>query len=428
MSWSDRRVTSKARPVHGDRRAGRTARRVRHCKGNRPILRLLGQPAAASESAAAPWRLLGAGTAAAMLWTVIAAAGPAAAAVPTDTAAGPGFRAALEQIVDDGVPGAIGLARRGGRVMIAATGVADVATAQPMTARDRIRVGSIIKTFVAAVVLQLAGEHRLQLGDSVARWLPGLVPDGRAITLRELLQHTSGLFDYFNEPGFEQAFKADPTRTWRPRALIRIAVAHPPLFPPGTAFAYSNTDYILLGLVIEKATGQPLGRELRDRIFAPLGLHHTSLPFANVIPPRPYAHGYLLNQPGAPGPVDITQVSPSIAWAAGGLLSTAQDVGRFYTALLTGRVLPPPLLRQMLTTVPIGPGAGYGLGIVSLQAPCGTVWGHNGNFPGYLSNAFTTLGGGRQVIVLINATGNTLTAQQNADLGAALSAGLCGTG
>ena len=116
----------------------------------------------------------------------------------------------------------------------------------------------------------------------------------------------------------------------------------------------------------------------------------------------------------------------STAWAAGGLLSTAPDIARFYTALLTGRVLPPPQLHQMLTTVPIGPGTGYGLGIVSLQTPCGTAWGHNGNFPGYTSNAFTTLGSGRQVIVLINATTSTLTAQQNADLGTALSAGLCG--
>ncbi len=251
---------------------------------------------------------------------MIAAAGPAAAGVPVKTpAAQPGFRAALEQIVDDGVPGAIGLARHGDQVLIAASGTADIATGQPMAAADRVRVGSIIKTIVATVVLQLVAEHELRLSDSVARWLPGLVPDGRAITLRELLQHTSGIFDYFNDPSFVQAFKTDPTRTWQPRALIDIAVAHPPLFSPGTAFAYSNTDYILLGLIIQTATGQPLARELEDRIFAPFGMHHTSLPFADVIPPRPYAHGYLLNQPGAAGPVDITRVSPSIAWAAGGL-------------------------------------------------------------------------------------------------------------
>jgi D-alanyl-D-alanine carboxypeptidase len=379
---------------------------------------------AAAAKAATRLRLVGAGTAM-MLCAMVAAAGSATAGPAQTAAAGPGFRAALEQLVADGVPGAVGLARQDSQVLVVATGLADVATGQPMAADDRFRVGSITKTLVATVTLQLVAEHRLQLGDTVGRWLPRLVPHGQAITLGELLQHTSGLFDYFNDPGFVQAFKADPARAWQPRALIRIAVAHPPLFPPGTAFAYSNTNYILLGLVIQAATGQPLARELQDRIFAPLGLDHTSLPFADLTPPSPYAHGYLLNQPGATGLVDITQLSPSIAWADGGLVSTAPDIARFYTALLTGRLLPPQLLHQMLTTVPTGPGTGYGLGIISLQVPCGTAWGHDGNFPGYTSNAFTTLGG-RQVIVLINATDSTLTAQQNADLGAALSAGLCG--
>ena len=371
-------------------------------------------------------RLLGAGTAIA-LGAVIAAAAPSAASAGTaKPAAPPGFRAALEQIVDDGVPGVVGLARRGGQVVAAASGVADVAAGRPMATRDRVRVGSITKTMVATVVLQLAAEHRLRLSDSLARWLPGLVPGGRAITVRELLQHTSGIYNYTNDPGFWPAVKADPTRVWPPRALIAIAVAHPPLFPPGTAFAYSNTEYLLLGLVIEKATGHPLGRELADRIFAPLGMQHTSLPFAQVIPPAPYAHGYLLHQPGAPGPVDVTQVSPSIGWAAGGVVSTAGDLARFYTALLSGQLLPPRLLHQMLTTVPSGPGTGYGLGIISMHTPCGTAWGHPGDFPGYLSNAYTTLGGGRQAIVLINADSTNLTAQQNADVNAAVLDGLCG--
>jgi D-alanyl-D-alanine carboxypeptidase len=326
--------------------------------------------------------------------------------------------------VADGVPGAAGLARRGGQVITAASGAADVATGRPMAAADRFRVGSITKTLVATVVLQLAGEHRLRLSDSIARWLPGLVPNGQDITVRELLQHTSGLYNYTDDPGFLRAFRADPARVWQPQALIRIAVAHPPLFPPGT-FGYSNTDYVLLGLIIQAATGQPLGRELQDRIFVPLGMRHTSLPFAQVIPPSPYAHGYLLGLPG--GPLDLTRVSPSWAWAAGAVVSTAADLARFYTALLTGRILPSPLLHQMLTTVPDEPaGIRYGLGIFSLQTPCGTAWGHNGDFPGYFSNALTTLGGSRQVIVLINAESTSLTTQQTADVVAAVVAGLCG--
>jgi D-alanyl-D-alanine carboxypeptidase len=372
--------------------------------------------------------LLGPGTAI-VAGAMIAAAAPAAAstvaAKPTPV---PGFRAALEQIVNDGVPGAIGLARRGGRVVAAASGAADLATGRPMAVADRVRAGSITKTLVATVVLQLAVEHRLHPSDSIARWLPGVVPGGQAITLRELLQHTSGIYDYTNDPGFLKAVQADPARVWPPRALIAIAVAHPPLFPPGTAFRYSNTDYLLLGLIIQKTTGHPLGQELAARIFTPLSMRHTTLPVAQVTPPVPYAHGYLLHQPGAPGPLDVTRASPSIGWAAGGVVSTAGDLARFYTALLFGQLLPPPLLRQMLTTIPIPtvPGGRYGLGILSVHTPCGIAWGHNGDFPGYYSNAFTTRGGGRQAIVLVNADYSTLTAQQFADVGAAVLAGLCG--
>lgn len=372
------------------------------------------------------WRRLAGAGAALVTGAMIVAAAPAPSmAAATPVARPAGFRAAVEQIVDDGVPGVAGLARRGGRVVTAASGAADVTTGRPMAPGDRFRVGSITKTMVATVVLQLVAEHRLRLGDSVARWLPGLVPSGQDITVRELLQHTSGLFDYTKDPGFLRAFLADPTRVWQPRALIRIAVTHPPWFPPGTRFRYSNTDYVLLGLIVQAATGQPVGQELADRIFVPLGLRHTSLPFTQVIPPRPYAHGYLLGQPG--GPLDITRVSPSWAWAAGAVVSTAADLARFYTALLTGRLLPPPLLHQMLTTVPAGHGVGYGLGILSLPTPCGTAWGHNGAFPGYYSNAFTTrAGGGRQVIVLINANETPLTTRQKTDLAAAVLAGLCG--
>src|SRR5215471_11637993 len=226
--------------------------------------------------------VLGAGTAV-VLGAVIAAAAPSAASAgAVKPAALPGFRAALERIVNDGVPGVIGLARRGDKVVAAASGVADVATRRPMAVGDRVRVGSITKTMVATVVLQLAAEHRLHLSDSIARWLPGLVPGGQAITVRELLQHTSGIYNFTDDPGFLKAVEADPARVWQPRALIRIAVAHPPLFPPGTAFHYSNTEYLLLGLVIEKATGHPLGRELRDRIFVPLGMRRTTLPFTRV--------------------------------------------------------------------------------------------------------------------------------------------------
>ena len=338
------------------------------------------------------------------------------------------FQAAIQQLVTDGVPGAIGYARDGGTVTVAASGLADLATKTPIAVGDRVRVGSLTKTFVATVVLQLAAEHLLSISDTVSRWLPGLVPGGAGITIRELLQHTSGIYSYTNDPGFLQALFSDPTRVWRPAELVRIAVAHPPVFPPGTSLAYSNTDYVLLGMIIQAATGHPVGQQLQARIFTPLGLRDTYLPYANPHLRTPYAHGYLLGQPGATGPADATVFGPSWAGAAGGIVSTAADLARFYTALLSGKLLPAAQLQQMMTTIPIpmGQGVGYGLGVESVPLPCGTAWGHTGDFPGYFGNAFTTTGGSSQAVVLVNADG--LSAQQQNDIWNAVAIGICGSG
>jgi len=338
------------------------------------------------------------------------------------------FQAAIQQLVADGVPGAIGYARDGGTVTVAASGLADLATKTPIAVGDRVRVGSLTKTFVATVVLQLAAEHLLSISDTVSRWLPGLVPGGAGITIRELLQHTSGIYSYTNDPGFLQALFSDPTRVWRPAELVRIAVAHPPVFPPGTSLAYSNTDYVLLGMIIQAATGHPVGQQLQARIFTPLGLRDTYLPYANPHLRTPYAHGYLLGQPGATGPADATVFGPSWAGAAGGIVSTAADLARFYTALLSGKLLPAAQLQQMMTTIPIpmGQGVGYGLGVESVPLPCGTAWGHTGDFPGYFGNAFTTTGGRSQAVVLVNADG--LSAQQQNDIWNAVTIGICGSG
>jgi D-alanyl-D-alanine carboxypeptidase len=357
-------------------------------------------------------------------------AGPAVAGVPAKTAAAQpvsdpallAFRQAIQKVVADGAPGAIGLVRRGNRVVIVTSGLADIATGRRMTAGDRVRIASVGKTYIATLVLQLVAEHRLRLSDSVARWLPGLVPNGRHITLTELLNHTSGIYDYVDDPGFERAFTADPTRVWRPLELVRIAVAHPPLFRPGTRWNYSDTDYILLGLVIEAATRKPLGQQLQARIFTPLHLHATTFPYDSLALPQPYAHGYELSPKG---PADVTATSPSIAWAAGEIVSTAGDVARFYSALLAGRLFPARLLREMLHTVPAVPGFRYGLGIMRLPLPCGpVVWGHTGDFPGYTTSAFTTRDDSRQVVILVNA-GN-LSLQQERDTGNALQIGICG--
>ena len=364
----------------------------------------------------------------AVLSSLVTAAASAGAAVRAGAPAPSAFQAAIQQIVNDGVPGAIGLARHGGQVTVTASGVADVATETPMAPGDRVRVGSVTKTFVATVVLQLVAEHRLSLSDTVGRWLPGLVPGGGNITVQELLQHTSGIYSYTNDPAFLPALFSDPTRVWRPTELVRIAVAHPPVFPPGTSFAYSNTDYVLLGMIIQAATGHPVGQELQARIFQPLGLRDTYLPYANPHLRTTYAHGYLLGQPGATGPADTTVMSPSWAGAAGGIVSTAADIARFYTALLTGKLLPAAQLRQMMTTTPTGQGDNYGLGIQAELLPCGTVWGHQGDLPGYFSNPFTTTDGSSQSVVLVNADASTLSRQQQIDIINVLTIGICGSG
>jgi D-alanyl-D-alanine carboxypeptidase len=368
-----------------------------------------------------------AAAAVAVVPVLVTDAAPASAGVRAGAPAPPAFQAAIQQLVTDGVPGAIGYARHGSQVTVATAGLADLATRTPMAAGDRVRVGSVTKTFVATVVLQLVAEHRLSLGDTVDRWLPGLVPDGAGITVQELLQHTSGIYSYSSDPGFQQALAADPTRVWQPAELVRIAVAHPPVFPPGTSWAYSNTDYVLLGLIIQAVTDHSVGQELQARIFHPLGLRDTYYPYVNPHLRKPYAHGYLLGQPGATGPADGTVMSPSWAGAAGGIVSTAADIARFYTALLTGKLLPAAQLQEMLTTTPTRQGDNYGLGIQAEPFPCGTVWGHQGSFHGYFSSPFTTTDGSSQAVIMVNADSGTLTRQQQTDIVKALFTGICGS-
>src|SRR3954452_7262678 len=238
----------------------------------------------------------------------------------------------LDRVVAAGVPGAVLLVRDGDRTIRLTSGNGNVRPRTPIRAGDRFRVGSITKTFVATVVLQLVAEQRLTLEDSVARWLPGVVPDGERITVRHLLNRTSGLFAFGGDHGFVTHASRDPLRVWTPREIVAIATAHPPTFAPGAGWSYSDTNYYVLGLIVEAATGRSLADELRRRIFLPLRLHATSLPAGPGLAGR-HAHGYFL-QP----PQDVTVGSPSVQWAAGALVSNADDLARFFRALLGGRV------------------------------------------------------------------------------------------
>jgi D-alanyl-D-alanine carboxypeptidase len=311
-------------------------------------------------------------------------------------------------LVAAGAPGVVVLVRDRERTVRLADGFSNLARRTPMRVSDRFRIGSLTKTFVATVVLQLVGERKLSLTDTVEHWLPGLVPTGDKITLRELLNHTSGLAEY-DDAALAAKIASSPTKAWTPRQLISLATAKKPDFAPATRWSYSNTGYVLAGLIVEKATGHSLRTELQHRIFGPLGLHATSYDSLPRIAGH-HAHGYALV--GKPPAKDVSVLTPTWAGAAGAIVSTADDVARFERALLQGRLLRPSLLRAMQRTVPMGfPHNEYGLGLwktgtlaitPTFRLPCGVVWGHNGDFPGYLTNAFSSKDGDHQLVVLVS--------------------------
>jgi len=340
------------------------------------------------------------------LATVVAVAlGGAATAAPGRAADGDAkLQHALDQLVAAGAPGAIALVRDRNRTVRLTSGDGNLKPRTPMRATDRFRIASVTKSFVATLALQLVGERKLHLEDTVERWLPGLVPNGRRITVRQLLNMTSGLFDYLEDgdptvlkPYLEGHFAYE----WKPRQLVEIAVSHEPKFAPGGGWSYCNTCYVLLGLIIEAASDHPLASELRRRIFVPLRLGGTTFDTKPRIAGR-HAHGYELEGKQL---VDVSVLSPSFGWAAGAIVSTAGDLARFYRALLSGRLLRPGLLRAMETTVDagtLGAGIQYGLGLASVPLPCGPVWGHQGGTAGYQTWALNSKDGGRQIVVLVN--------------------------
>jgi len=337
-----------------------------------------------------------------------------------DAPQGPGHSYALQADVDAlraiGTVGVLAEVDHGGALTRARAGVTVLGGTEPLDWGSRFRIGSTTKTFVAATILQLDAERVLSTEDTVERWLPGLVSgrgnNGGAITVRHLLQHTSGLFDYVSDEGFlatistPEAFLANRFVTYTPQQLVRIAVAHPPRFAPGARWDYSNTNYILAGLIIEAATGEPWAAQVRKRIIRPLGLSGTTEPGTDPALPAPHPRGYqLFGTDGAY--TDTTAHNMTWGGAAGSLVSTPRDVNTFLRALMSGRLLPPAQLAAMRTTVPIGrdyqdiwPGGGYGLGIFRTDLPCGGVyWHHGGDVIGYSDTNGVTDDGARSVTV-----------------------------
>ncbi|WP_245667886.1 serine hydrolase domain-containing protein [Actinomadura macra] len=358
----------------------------------------------------------------------VAAAFPvAAAAAPSASQSGAGEqRAQLRQLartlVDAGAPGVLVRVDDGrGRPVEIAEQAAWSRRDHLLGVGDEFRVASNTKTMMATLVLQLVAEGKLDLTDPVEKWLPGKVPNGEAITLRMLLNHTSGLFDYTEDPVLRPSLLGRSQRRWTSADLLAVGVKHDPLFAPGAKWSYSNTNYAAIGAVVEQVTGTSLDVVLRDRIARPLDLRHTY--FATDSTWRgPHAHGYEPDAahlpPGVPpefrdiagvhrhGHVDVSDNDPGWGGAAGAVVSTTRDWSRFYTALMSGKLLPPAQLAQMRTTVPVDPhqpdGPGYGLGIQTGPSACGTFWGHDGGMPGYLSVNITDRTGGRTATMLVS--------------------------
>ncbi|MEU4765799.1 serine hydrolase domain-containing protein [Actinosynnema sp. NPDC023794] len=249
------------------------------------------------------------------------------------------------------------------------------------------RIGSVTKTFVATVVLQLVDEGRVGLDDPVDRYVAG-VPKGDLITVRQVLNHTSGLYDYAHEAGYStnRWRGADRFRTYRPQELLDVAFAGTPYFDPGQGWHYSNTNYVVAGMLIERVTGRTYGDEVRARILRPLGLSRTTVPGRWPALPHPHARGYTEVDGRL---VDATLMNPTLDWAAGEMISTADDLNRFFDALLGGRLTSAASLAEMRRTVDdTGTIFAYGLGLQRFDLPCGrSVWGHGGELIGYLTYA-----------------------------------------
>ncbi|MFE2285353.1 serine hydrolase domain-containing protein [Streptomyces sp. NPDC059443] len=327
---------------------------------------------------------------------------------------------------DDGMPAVLASVQgRDGRTRTYTAGVGDLTTGSKVPKDGQVRIGSNTKAFTAVVVLQLVGEGKIGLDAFVDTYLPGLVRgegiDGSHITVRQLLQHTSGLPEY----GLHVDDDEIRNRYFEPRELLDIALRYKADAAPGEKWGYSNTNYILAGLIVQKVTGRPLAEEIDRRVIKRIGLRHTYFPAPGERTIRePHPQGYHRNP--ADGPLrDFTELDPSAGWAAGQLISTNSDLNRFFAALLAGRLLPAAQLAEMRTTVPAGTsGLRYGLGLTSRPLSCGGVyWGHGGDIPGYETRGGVTEDGRAAGVAVTNIPTDEAAAQHVKD---AVDRALCG--
>ncbi|MFI8509813.1 serine hydrolase domain-containing protein [Streptomyces sp. NPDC085460] len=353
------------------------------------------------------------------------AASAATPATPAPDLAG--VRAALDAAMAQGAPGAMARFTGPGGVESLTAGVRDRASGAPMDIHARFRIGSVSKTFSTVVLLQLVEEDRLELDAPVNRYLPGLLPDDR-ITVRHLLTHRSGLADYTNAmfadtvPGFE----AVRNRVFTYQELVDLSLAEPRTTEPGVSYRYSNANFVVVGMLIEKLTGKPVDRAYERRIFKPLKLRDTSYVHPDTRIKGLRVRGYL--HPDAAGEplVDSTEQTVSWAQSAGAVISTPADLNTFTSALMRGRLLSPAMMEEMTTVTPTDTTDTrfYGLGLRRYDLSCGAqVFGHTGTVQGYYTYAFSTRDGRRSLSAVAN-TSNRGAA--NTALGGTLEAAFCG--
>lgn len=307
---------------------------------------------------------------------------------PTLTARDAAVQSDLDTIVDSGVAGMIATLTADGHTTTLTSGVSNLDTAQPFPPNVQVRIGSITKSFTAAILMQLVGEGKLNLDDPIDTYLPGMVSgdgvDGRNITVRQILQHRSGLPEFAGDPRTDELIAAAQHRTVSPDEALSVALEKPAQFPPGTEYKYTNTNYLIAGIVIERITGNSYSDELNQRIFTPLNLEDTYLPMSGELDIRgPHPTGYEKDNDGVV--TDVSQIEPSVPWAAGAIVSTGTDLNTFFLRLLDGTVVEPAELAQMQQFLPTGDGQpGYGIGIDATDLSCGArLIGHTGSIPGY---------------------------------------------
>ena len=286
---------------------------------------------------------------------------------------------------------------------VRAFGIANERSRARMRTDVHQRIGSVTKTFTGALLMQLVGEGKLSLDDTIDKYVGG-VPNGATITLRQLADMTSGVASYTANSAFTEALFANPRRRWTPREVLDLGLAVSPDFPPGTAFEYSNTNFILLGMVIRQVARKPIGALLRERIIAPLKLNGTVWPAGSAALPAPHAHGYTLQGQSSDKPVDSTNWSVSAEWTAGELISTVDDLLVYGRATATGRgLLPRKQQRERLDSFnpripPESPTLSYGFGLVNDNG-----WiGHTGDVPGFTTAVYHHRDIGTTVVVEAN--------------------------